>query len=260
MHEPSIGFFKSGTFKKKKKKPHFSLRSFARWLNLSPAQVSQILSGKRTVSLKSFLKISDKLDLSPIEKKEFLGSVSKIHNKNLKQYKDHEINYLKLQEDEFRLISDWYHLAILSLTEVKGAKADPRWIAQKLKISVQCAQDALLRLQRLKLITIKPQFKQIAPPLNVTAEKSSEAIRKFHKQCLDVACEKIDTVDLSLREFHSMTLKMNPLELIVRTFNEAGVVLFEKVGFRRVGLLKETAFIDSKFCDEFMYEMLIGNT
>lgn len=53
--------------------------------------------------------------------------------------------------------------------------------------------------------------------------------------------------------------KIHRLELTVRTFNEAGIALYEKVGFRRVGILEETAFIDGKFCDEYMYEMLIGN-
>ncbi len=52
--------------------------------------------------------------------------------------------------------------------------------------------------------------------------------------------------------------KIHRLELTVRTFNEPGIALYEKTGFRRVGILKETAFIDEKFCDEYMYEMLIG--
>lgn len=52
--------------------------------------------------------------------------------------------------------------------------------------------------------------------------------------------------------------EIHRLELTVRTFNKAGIALYEKVGFRRIGILNETAFIDGKFCDEYMYEMLIG--
>lgn len=48
------------------------------------------------------------------------------------------------------------------------------------------------------------------------------------------------------------------LELTVRTFNDAGIALYEKVGFRKVGILKEAAFIDDQFHDEYLYEMLIG--
>lgn len=52
--------------------------------------------------------------------------------------------------------------------------------------------------------------------------------------------------------------KIHRLELKVRTYNEPGIALYEKVGFRRVGILNEVAFIDGKFCDEYLYEMLIG--
>ncbi|MGZ3775781.1 MAG: GNAT family N-acetyltransferase, partial [Bdellovibrio sp.] len=52
--------------------------------------------------------------------------------------------------------------------------------------------------------------------------------------------------------------KIHRLELTVRTYNQSGIALYEKVGFQKVGILKEVAFIDGEFCDEYMYEMLIG--
>ncbi len=52
--------------------------------------------------------------------------------------------------------------------------------------------------------------------------------------------------------------KIHRLELTVRTFNEGGIALYEKVGFRRIGLLREIAFIDGVFYDEYMYEMILG--
>ena len=51
--------------------------------------------------------------------------------------------------------------------------------------------------------------------------------------------------------------KIHRLELTVRTFNEGGIALYEKVGFRRVGILKEIASIDGIFYDEYMYEMIL---
>lgn len=47
------------------------------------------------------------------------------------------------------------------------------------------------------------------------------------------------------------------IELTVRTFNEAGIKLYEKVGFERVGLLKHAAFIDGNYCDEYSYQLLL---
>ncbi len=47
------------------------------------------------------------------------------------------------------------------------------------------------------------------------------------------------------------------IELTVRTFNEAGIRLYEKVGFQKVGLLKSAALIDGRYVDEYMYQILL---
>ncbi len=90
------------------------MRAFAQWLNFSPAQLSQMLSGKRTVTPQSLKKIMDKLGLSPYEKSQLLemllkGKMNEAPANNQK---------IRLEEDRFRLIADWYHMAILSLTKV----------------------------------------------------------------------------------------------------------------------------------------------
>ncbi|MGZ3806814.1 MAG: helix-turn-helix transcriptional regulator, partial [Bacteriovorax sp.] len=52
----------------------FSLRAFAKNLGLSPASLSQILSGKRPLTLSTAKKICDSLNLSPIEEQQVLLS------------------------------------------------------------------------------------------------------------------------------------------------------------------------------------------
>lgn len=47
------------------------------------------------------------------------------------------------------------------------------------------------------------------------------------------------------------------LELSVRTFNGPAILLYEKCGFRRVGEMKEIAFIDGKFWDEYIYQKIL---
>lgn len=47
------------------------------------------------------------------------------------------------------------------------------------------------------------------------------------------------------------------MELSVRTYNEAGIALYERVGFQRIGLLKEVAFIDGDYVDEYSYQLIL---
>jgi RimJ/RimL family protein N-acetyltransferase len=50
---------------------------------------------------------------------------------------------------------------------------------------------------------------------------------------------------------------LHRLELSVRTYNPEGIALYEKVGFRRIGTLTDTAFIDGKFVSEYLYEKIL---
>src|SRR5689334_15868913 len=96
---------------KKKKNTLFSLRTLAKQLKISPAQLSQFISGKRPLTLRVALLIADKLEFSALEKQKMLQSVQggkKVFQASLP-------NYQILDEDQFQLISEWYHFAILSL-------------------------------------------------------------------------------------------------------------------------------------------------
>ncbi|QLY23858.1 TIGR02147 family protein [Bdellovibrio sp. KM01] len=194
--------------KRRERNPNFSLRAFARYLEVSPAQLSQMMTGKRTITVKTMKKMGSRLDLSPTEKSEIAQALLKDGSKH-----PPEAHRVKLDQDRFHVISDWYHFAILSLTRIKDSKADPRWIARRLGISVEEAHQAVLRMERMGILQTKPKFKQVGDLLDVDSEIPSEAIRKYHKQNLDLAIEKIDTVENSLRQIQSMSLPINPKKI-----------------------------------------------
>ena len=50
------------------------------------------------------------------------------------------------------------------------------------------------------------------------------------------------------------------VELTVRSYNKAGIYLYEKVGFQRVGLLKDTALIHGEYTDEYLYQIILPNS
>lgn len=174
---------------KRTKNPAFSVRAMAQFFKTSPAQMSQILSGKRPLSRKFLNTASEKLDLPKT---------------NLK------IEFNTIQNDEFKLISEWYHFAMLSLSKTSNNKADPRFIAQLLGIDYFIAKEAFERLIKLDLIEIKNgRFDQKTKPLHTTNDIPSAAIRSYHKQNLSLAAEKLDEVDVELREFTSITMAFN---------------------------------------------------
>lgn len=201
-------FIKAQLAERQARNPNFSMRAFARQLGMSPAQVSQLISGKRPLTQKAARKISEALDLSPVERLEFMRATLPDWIEAAPKQEEQA-----LSEDEFRAIADWHHFAILSLTKTAGAKPDPRWIGQRLGISVNEAREALDRLLRLGLVEVRPKFRQVTKALNVKSEAGSAAIRQYHKQNLKLAEEKIETVDMKFRDLQSITVATSPAKI-----------------------------------------------
>jgi len=208
--------------KRQQKNSLFSLRAFANNLNISPAQLSQVISGKRPLTKKTADKLIKGLSLSPRESEHLYNSINpELIDRKKKLLNDQHKQ--QLSEDEFRLISDWYHFAILSLSEIKGNRFDAYWISKRLNISLKDSADARDRLLRLKLIERKGKgFKQTSAPLTTSNDIASYSIKRSHLQNLRLAQEKLESVDVSSREYTTVTMAVNK-----RKINEAKKIITE---------------------------------
>ncbi len=194
------------------KNTSFSLRAYAKKLNISPSALSEILNGKRFISKKLAKNICDKLLLSPEESQHVL---SLFPDKKSKLGKLKNNSSIQLTIDQFYIISDWYHFAIISLLETEKAKDDPSWIAKRLGIKTQEARTALERLERLEMLERdnKDKLKPTGTSFCTTDGISNTAIRKSHSQSLDLAKRSLDEDDVSIRNFSNMTMAIDPQKL-----------------------------------------------
>lgn len=194
--------------KRKQVNPSYSLRAFSRQLKISPAQLSQIISGKRTLTAKNAFRIAEVLNFSPTEKSLLVESTLQSGENKI------DPGPIEIQDEEFQLVSDWYHYAILSLSELPRHKADPRWIARQLGITPQEASDALARLVRLKIIEIKQgKMTQVMKPIRTTTDIPSAAIRRHHLQNLEKSKEMLESVPVEQREYSAITMAVAPKNL-----------------------------------------------
>ncbi len=178
----------------------YSLRAFSRQLAISPAQLSQLISGRRPLTRKTATKIAERLSYSPRERTQLLESTIPELRQELLETPE------EIREEEFRVIADWYHFAILSLAEVRRHKADPRWIASRLGISVPEAAGALRRLRTLRFIDIaEGKIKPLSKTVRTSSDIPSSAIRQYHQQTLDKAKQKLEEVSVHDREFSTIT-------------------------------------------------------
>jgi len=187
--------------------PSYSLRALARDTGISLTALSDVLAGKRDLSPKNLEKLTTALALSPQQKEDLE------HNRK-KSKKNGQNELTLIAEDEFRLISDWYYLAVLNLAKLKDNRSDPNWITDRLGIEPEQAQEATARLLRLGLIKITgKKMTRTAKPLTTTAGIPSAAIRKYHQQNLHLAEKCLQSVPIELRSFSAVTMLANPEKL-----------------------------------------------
>lgn len=178
--------------------PRYSMRAFGKASGISHTVLSLVLSGKRPLSRKAALKLSRFLELDP-EKSRELSEASASFNPIASEY-------TQVDQDLFDLISDWYHMAILSLTEIKNFRYEAKWIASRLGLSELQVKLAMERLERLGLILKgKPTHKQFS----VKNQRSTDATRRYHAQLLEKARFSIEENNFNQRVFTSTVLTMS---------------------------------------------------
>lgn len=194
--------------KRKAKNPSLSLRAYARVLQIQPPTLSGIFRGARPFPKRKVESIAVILSLSPAEKELFLQSVltrtmaeSGISKKKNQVLKD---------EEHFAIIADWENYATLALMDTKDFQPEPKWISQRLGISIERAKTAISQLEKAGLIKIQNNnWNKLTSAINTTEDIRSIALQKFHSDALNLGQRKLEEVDISSRDFSATTFAIN---------------------------------------------------
>ncbi len=207
------------------KNSSFSLRAFAKKLGVTISTVSEIRSGKRTITKKLASKISDHLFLTPEEKERVLSAIPHLSSKQPVRVARKE--YLQLSTDQFRAVGEWQHFAILALMKSKDFKNSPAWIARRLSISVASVEQALTRLKRLELVSEGKNgiLKRTSHSVSSTDEVVNLAVRKSHLDDLELIKDKLAHIGLEKRDSTSITMAIDPKKIpeakkVIREFRD----------------------------------------
>lgn len=198
---------------RKNRNTSYSLRAFARDMQVSVSALSQYLSRKRDLSKSNKMNILNRLQFSPLERQIFLERKPGSKSDQAKAL---------LSEDLFNAIGDWISFALLSLAKI-NYDADPQGLSKRLAVDTTTVQRALERLIRLKLIQIKNhKLKRTENSFSTTDDIPSQAIRKFHLSALQkaqeaLADEPIERRDYTAMVFPASTKNMNEIKKILRS-------------------------------------------
>lgn len=212
-------FLRDSLEEKARRNPAFSLRAFARDTGLSPSHLSRALSGQKKLSSSSARLVSEGLGLG-VRESEHMQTLIELEKAARNQYDNRLLKNLTrhnrrrakiLALETFQAIANWYHFAILALTNTRGFQSNPGWIARRLGIKPLDASFAIDRLLELKLLTQENGNYVAADGAQVstTDDFRSAAIQENHRQHLEIAAQALKDIDVELREFNNITLAMN---------------------------------------------------
>jgi uncharacterized protein (TIGR02147 family) len=203
--------------RRSERNPHYSLRAFSRSMSVDVGVLSRVLANKRTLSFPVADRIVKALSLSPEERGYFLNSVAD-EQKNRKlstPIQKTEAQFVEVESDYFHIIGDWYHYAILELTDTLGFKNDPKWIAKQFGLNVLEVKLALEKLKKVGLLKeesgkLKRNSTQITTK---NKELTNSALKKHQKQMLQRACDSMDEFPITERDMTGMTMAIDPAKL-----------------------------------------------
>lgn len=216
-------FLKTSLAERISKNPHYSLRSFAKGLGISPAMLSLVHHKKRNLNQSNAMRIAKRLGLTGNEAEYFcyLVQYEAAKSPEAKELALERINNLNpsreitsLSLDAFKVISQWYHFPILQLLRLDNFEFQSKNIAKALGITAVEAESALERLVRLGILEEKDgAYKRLKNDLRVQSEEKNEALRAFHKQMLIKAIESLETQSTKEKYVGSQTIAIDLQQL-----------------------------------------------
>lgn len=195
---------------RKAKNPAYSIRAFSRDLQVNKTTLAEVLAKKRHLSRASVLRVGQALDFTPRQMQIVLNSIRSAAPVT-EESEANTDRFLQLQEDQFKVIADWYHFGILNLARIPQHCAEPKWIARALRISVPEVTVALDRLQRMGLLEIRgDRLVRTGLPVSTTDGIPSAPLRHYHRQNLKLAETSLEQDPVARRIFSSISVPTNP--------------------------------------------------
>ncbi len=204
----------------KEKNPSFSLRSLALKLETPASYMSEVISGKRNLSLEKAMKFARLLKMTSPELGHFCRLIS------LDSCTDEEIRNSLLKEIEaslerdprgktearyFEIISSWECIAIFEL--LKGFPSKPAaFFAQELGIQEETAQSALEKLCHIQAVAPNPEggYRLLKEDIFVSTPSHNLALKSYNSAMIEKARHAIYNQSPNRRFTGTETLMIDP--------------------------------------------------
>jgi uncharacterized protein (TIGR02147 family) len=202
--------------KRKRKNTRYSLRSFAKLLDLSSSTLSAILKKKRPYPIQRIDWAANRLGFSQDESQSFYQSV--IQERFLLDSRPRLEEEVRLSDDlHFDILSQWEYYALLTLFEIKNFEPNAPYISKKLGLSLARTKQVWAGLEKAGLITQTQSgnWKKSSKRFTTSEDVASLALRMAHLEELELGRQKLHGTSL-LEKDYSSTMVAIPKKNLIR--------------------------------------------
>lgn len=222
-HEPQA-YLREELAQRQARRPQYSMRAFARDLEISASFLCEFLAGRQGMSRERVLWVARKIGLSSEQQLHFWDLIESRHGRTQDDRKAAGVrarqrtksDESRLSLDRFHVVADWYYmplLELLCLTPQPSLKV----IAAALNIAPSAVEKAISRLIELGMISRGTEYG--GPNYVVSSEAtfagdegSSEAVQSFHRQSLSRQIEAIEQKSIDERESLAISISIDQSE------------------------------------------------
>lgn len=204
------------------RRPQYSMRAFARDLEMSPSFLCEFLAGRQGLSKERVLWISKKLSLSTEQCEHFWDLVEAKFGRTAEAKKSADFRVLQKTKNEqnhlslerFHVIADWYHFPLLEILGLPNSDYTFKELSTILGISEITVVEAVERMKTVGLLeeettefgttkyNIKSEYTLAGD------EGANRAIQIAHQQFLNMQSRCVDTKPITERENLDVTFRL----------------------------------------------------
>jgi DNA-binding MarR family transcriptional regulator len=183
-----------------RRNPQYSLRAFAKSLDIDSSTLSALIRRKRPLTAKTAQRLIGNLGITdPSHSQSLLLGV-------LGERDECAPEYQQLELEAAEVISSWEHFAIRSLLQLDGYRPNTKQIARRLNVPHGIALEALNRMSRLGLVVQQGDVWLDTGKNLATPNVPNATLRGALRQCMVKAIDSLEKDPVDVRDMSGMTM------------------------------------------------------
>jgi uncharacterized protein (TIGR02147 family) len=230
-------FLESEFERRKLAKTDFSIRSFAKELDVDYSFLAKLINGSRAFTPLTLRRLGPQFKLSNEQNELFLEDILRKQAGGRIQAKRNKVLINPVSPERFNFISEWHYTAILVLMSLKKFSPKPAWIAKQLGIPTSVAAHAMNLLESHRYFFRDEKGRCIVAEVQNTVHPSADTnlhLKRYQKQVLLKSIAAVDEVPLDKRDHSCITIattskRIEQAKPMIRTFRRKLMKYLEDV-------------------------------